>query len=224
MKLLISDYDGTLKTDEINIKLNVEAIMNFRRNDNHFVIATGRSFSSIKKEIVKYGIPYDYLITNDGAIILDNSGHTIYAYDNYHDVLAEFREILNLNGYNSKLYTAPNSNKIVELEVSINESESFMDFSYFLSKYPDIIHSTVNIEMLKYIFYKEKTNKSIAIKKMLELIDNNYEKVITVGNDINDMEMLLDFNGFRMKTSEACLTQQPFEITEEVHTLIKRIG
>lgn len=99
-----------------------------------------------------------------------------------------------------------------------------MDFSYFLDNYPEITQSTVNMEMLKYVFYKEKTNKSIAIRKMLELTNKNYEKVVTVGNDINDIEMLQDFNGYKMKKSEACLSEKSFEITEQVHTLIKRIG
>lgn len=43
-------------------------------------------------------------------------------------------------------------------------------------------------------------------------------------NGINETEMLHDFNGFKMKKSEACVSEEPFEITEQVLILIKRIG
>ena len=54
MKLLVSDYDGTLKSDIKNLMVNIEAINEFRKKGNHFSIATGRDYYSIKKEIDKY--------------------------------------------------------------------------------------------------------------------------------------------------------------------------
>src|SRR5574344_1034320 len=78
MKLLVSDYDGTLKPDIKNLYLNIEAIKRFKEKGNTFMISTGRSFVSIKKEITKYNIPYDFLSCNDGAILFDNNDNILY--------------------------------------------------------------------------------------------------------------------------------------------------
>ena len=42
MKLLVSDYDGTLKSDVKNLKININAIKKFMDEGNTFCIATGR--------------------------------------------------------------------------------------------------------------------------------------------------------------------------------------
>ena len=66
MKLLASDYDRTLYTNEKNLMLNMKAIKKFRLYCNKFVLVTGRSFKSIKKEIEYYNI-----IKERGYIIKD---------------------------------------------------------------------------------------------------------------------------------------------------------
>ena len=68
--MLISDYDGTLNVNDdllfkIDLKLNINAIKEFRCKGNIFVISTARGYNSIKEEIVKYNIPYDYLTCNN---------------------------------------------------------------------------------------------------------------------------------------------------------------
>ena len=72
MKLLVSDYDGTLKSSVKDLMLNIEAINKFREKGNLFVIITGRG-KSIREYIEEYNIPYDYLICENGAIIYDKN-------------------------------------------------------------------------------------------------------------------------------------------------------
>ena len=72
MKVLVSDYDRTLYRDDEEIKLNVESINKFIKNNNIFIIATGRSELDIKTVIKKYNINYNYLIVNHGASIIKN--------------------------------------------------------------------------------------------------------------------------------------------------------
>ena len=66
MKLLVSDYDGTIFDFE-NIRetrKNIDAIKRFRDNDNLFAIATARTFSSIKYQTDKFKISYENLFIN----------------------------------------------------------------------------------------------------------------------------------------------------------------
>lgn len=223
MKLLISDYDGTFKTDIKNIKLNVEAIQEFRRDGNHFAIATGRGFDSIKNEIKEYEIPYDYLITNDGSLIFNGNDNLVYAFNEGHKVLSNLQRGLEARGYKLKVYTVPNAEEIVELEISLKPFEKFIDMNAFIKENPGIVQITIQEGLKKYIFFKQNTDKSVAIKKLLELQNIKYDLVTAIGNDSNDVSMLRDFKGYKMKKSERGLMSHQFPSIDQVHTLIKKI-
>ncbi len=53
MKILASDYDGTLRTEELVDINDVHAIHEFRAAGNMFGLVTGRSMESIQTEIQK---------------------------------------------------------------------------------------------------------------------------------------------------------------------------
>ena len=80
MKLLVTDYDGTMyyeKQDLKTLRENIEALKQFKKQ-NMVVIATGRPFTSIKKEIDTYDIPYNYIISSNGACLFDQNDSPIY--------------------------------------------------------------------------------------------------------------------------------------------------
>src|SRR5574344_513211 len=82
MKLLVSDYDGTLNPDCTHLeelRLNIKAIRNLKESGHKFMLSTGRNFSSIKEEIKKHNIPYDYLSCNDGAALFNENDELIMA-------------------------------------------------------------------------------------------------------------------------------------------------
>lgn len=69
MKVLASDYDGTLCIDHVVSKENIQAIQKFRQAGNMFGIVTGRSVESLVKELDKYQITCDFIITNNGGVL-----------------------------------------------------------------------------------------------------------------------------------------------------------
>jgi Cof subfamily protein (haloacid dehalogenase superfamily) len=71
MKLIASDYDGTLRFAEKMEQRDLEAIERWRKNGNLFVIDTGRSMESIQMEADKNGLKADYFITNNGGMVYD---------------------------------------------------------------------------------------------------------------------------------------------------------
>ena len=68
-KVLVVDYDRTLFINNDDVLNNINSINKFRENGNIFIIATGRTYNSLKKEIDKYNIEYDYLILNHGSLL-----------------------------------------------------------------------------------------------------------------------------------------------------------
>ena len=64
-KLLVSDYDLTLKLiydfdNDLLIRANVAAIKKFMDEGNIFMLNTGRAYDSIKEEVNKNHVPYNY--------------------------------------------------------------------------------------------------------------------------------------------------------------------
>ena len=78
MKLFASDYDGTLHLNGSVSDSTIEAIHKFKNAGNTFGIATGRSISSIAAEIDKYKIPVDFLIGNNGGIVLNQHNEELF--------------------------------------------------------------------------------------------------------------------------------------------------
>ena len=73
MKILASDFDDTLFVNNKDIlEKNIKAIKEFITNGNIFCIITGRNYSYLKQDLIKYNIPYSYLICCDGAKIFNN--------------------------------------------------------------------------------------------------------------------------------------------------------
>lgn len=71
MKVLASDYDGTLRSEELIDKADIQAIHEFRKAGNIFGLVTGRSMESIKIEIEKNKFEFDFIVANNGGVIYD---------------------------------------------------------------------------------------------------------------------------------------------------------
>lgn len=79
MKLLASDYDGTLKYLDHVTQQDLDAIQKWKDSGNLFVMDTGRSMESILEEVRKYHIPADYFITNNGGMLFDKDGNELFS-------------------------------------------------------------------------------------------------------------------------------------------------
>ena len=89
MKLFVTDYDGTLFTDELSLSINRNKLLELHKLGFIIVISTGRSFDSIKKQVEKYNLFYDYLHCADGSIIYNNENKLILFNEIEHDIVNE---------------------------------------------------------------------------------------------------------------------------------------
>ena len=105
MKLLVTDYDGTMYYEKQDLKAlreNIEALKQFIKQ-NMVVIATGRPYTSIKKEIDTYSIPYNYIISPNGACIFNQNNSPIYTQTIKEEVIKKTLEYLQKLPYISKI-------------------------------------------------------------------------------------------------------------------------
>ena len=69
-----------------------------------------------------------------------------------------------------------------------------------------------------------KTNKSKAIKLLLEKLNISTNNIYTIGDGYSDIQMVKDFNGFAMKDAVSELKEVANKEYESVSDLIKEIN
>ena len=223
MKLLVSDYDGTLNPHHKNEKClmgNIDAIKRLMANGDKFMLSTGREYYSIKKEIMKYNIPYDFLSCNDGSVLFDQNDNFISA--EYIDVSSTLLDNLSNIG-NIKLFGIKEEVKLPNDIIDIGVYPK----SLSVKKYHLIIKSIIDEYNLLVFslpgrhFVETKGGKSRSIKALETVY--NFKDIITVGDSTNDLAMLKDYDGYRVLCSHPDLYFKGLKTTTDVKSLVKKM-
>lgn len=227
MNLLVSDYDGTLNPDVTRTKStleNIRAVNQYREQGNKFMLSTGRSFESIKKQIDRFDIKYDYLSCNDGAILFDNNNQILtVSYLNIELIKKLSDDLLRLDSVRRFDYYGThgvtNGEEILELAIYTRLFNSSLEIKKLIKgKYKELDILSFPFQS----FVKAYGGKTRTINYIIKNI--NIEKVITVGDSINDLEMLIDFNGYKVIGSSPKLYFKDIKTCSSVKNLIKKIN
>lgn len=201
MKILISDYDSTLYINEDDIRNNAKKIEEFRRNGNMFIISTARNYSSIKEECMKYNIITDYFFCDIGSVILDFDGNVIYEQhiekneiEKIEKIIQPYEDDLKITRYgtNSKIENV--NNDIVEYKIKGNMNSLFKIKSMIDEKVSNV--KTQITEDNRFIIHT--STKESIIEKFIFIEGINKDYIYTVGDELDDLEMLKRYKGYRM--------------------------
>lgn len=234
MKLLVSDFDGTYFTDDINIKKNNQKIKEFRKNGNLFMLSSGRSYNSLKKMCIKYNIEYDYLSCGDGSILYDNNDNIVIKFNLNNDILDKFLSLKDLVKFDSIHYSYPDDyyNEYLDdnlIGLNLVVQNSFINTN-FLNQFNILKNNYQNFDFLDYThngitFFCLKNkgiNKSSTIKFLQKKLNLETNDIYTIGDNENDYEMLKLFQGFyignvSLKIQDVCIKgyNQVFEFFNE---------
>ncbi|MBQ9072471.1 MAG: HAD hydrolase family protein [Bacilli bacterium] len=189
MNLIVSDFDGTFFDEYYN--KNIELIKKYNID---FVIATGRNIQSLKKDLK---IDCKYYICNDGGYILDDNYNLIYRnYINKDTIQKLYSRIIGL-GYddyffdNLETFSKEIIDNINKLSIKIKDNNAVSDMEYILKDLEDV-YAYISTNWINIMNIESK--KENAIEYISKL--NNYDKIIVVGNEINDYEMLKKYDGY----------------------------
>lgn len=208
MKILASDFDNTLYIkDEEQLNKNILSLKEYLSKGNLFCIITGRSYTSIKILLDKYHIPYSYLICEDGAKIFNNLDYCL------HTIMLQPEEISKIQ----KVFAANNTKCLLEDGYNITENPN--DCVKILATYTDKALANKIVKELQeqtntYAYVSSEhvnvisntTNKEIGLKTLLDLEKLSQSDLYVIGDDINDYEMLKEFNGAIMKKHHPALS------------------
>lgn len=207
MKVLVSDFDGTLFCNIDELKINKQAVKKFRKQGNLFIIATGRNLTSIKKEIEHLNITFDYLICNDGALIFNNTFKLLDRTDiplSCNEKILQVIEKINNqyiwyldDGINYKKDITSLANKII---IKIEDRLQAKELLNIIKKEVPELDGYISNNWINLI--DKSVNKSTGILKLKELLNLDLKDIYTIGDNINDYKMLEAYNGYRMNNTK----------------------
>lgn len=224
--IIFCDFDGTLwrhsDTDFSELNNNIAAIKKWRNQTNKFVIASGRSLASIKRHQPNYTDFTDYFISDNGSFVFGQDQkaiiqntlddlqvakimqvaqqsipasdiRTVYysAFDetaqptpNLGKIRLWLKDASQIDTLTARLHAAlPNQLKIHHERHAINSSLPWVDPSFT---------AFMNVVSVK-------AGKESAIMQLLQLLNLSKDDAISIGDDLNDLEMLEHFNGHIMR-------------------------
>lgn len=230
-KILISDYDGTFYQNDIDTKKNIDKVNEFRTLDNLFVLATGRSYVDLKQKIDKYEIPYDYLILNHGALLLSKDLEILKVFTLDKELVDNILEYANNKDiYDVILISAFDKNvtdtsNIVKIMLKLYSYDKALEVKNYIDKSYTNIKSYFISEDNHYLVevVSNKASKSLMIDKILDKEEIVKKNVYTIGDGINDIEMIRDYNGYRVRNSCKELVSVTDRVIDNVSDLISRI-
>jgi len=224
--ILVSDYDGTLKQQEISND-DIQAIKEFRAQGHLFGIATGRALKILTDDLINFDVKRDFLIgTNGGVIHFEDEDNVSYFSQIRPELMQDLFAII--SNYEKAIfyvsdgfqYTTPKiiqdsetDEKTVEIPEQIYNSacvkgpsrdenkkiynvlrrQNFSELDFFYNTY-DIGYIDV---------VSRGVSKSSTINKIFfERLGYRKEEIFTIGNSMNDVEMIRDFNGFAVTDSD----------------------
>lgn len=229
-QILVSDYDQTFYLNDEDIEKNKIAVREFRNKGNIFVFATGRSFLDFQNKAKLYNLEYDYVIINHGATILDKDDNIFYNFSIKNEIIDNLKSNLQLD-------------KTID-GFCCSKLESRVDFSYkdltkinvkYVSKeLAKNINDEINSKYSQYVnsywisgssleIISSETNKSKAIKLLLEKLNVPNRNIYTIGDGYSDIQMVKDFKGVAMADSVKELKKVAKKEYKSVSDLIKEI-
>lgn len=247
--IIFSDFDETLhpRDDEATFTKNLEKIREFRERGNKFCIATGRSQASLGRVWPEYKDYLDYAIVDNGAICLDGQGAEIFqetmplevVEDIAQEVMAKYGDEVQMVFYReAKEWQEPGlgTTKVRcwtrdaataqaicgEIDAKYGESlRSFVARTAVMTSLPWVEDPEQYASFVDTMTLD--AGKHNAVRRLAEKYPE--ERIVTVGDDLNDLEMIREFDGYAVQNSmpEVLEIVKPDHVVGSVAELIERM-
>lgn len=219
MKIIATDFDGTLNYKGID-DVKRQAISEWRSKGNLFGVVSGRGLKSLLEVIEEKDFEYDYLIVNNGAIICDRNCKILKEYrcdgaiakPFINDLFSWGCPFANIDKDVSIMIRADNvpcSEGEIHIE-ELPEIEYFNQINTMLDtydeaavvvdkikeKYSNVLNPLQNGNCIDITPFG--VNKASGIYSLLPFVGGKYEDVITVGDNVNDKDMIAEFKSYAM--------------------------
>lgn len=246
--VFVSDYDGTLYIDEEVTDEVLESIHQFKKEGNYFGISTGRNIYSIQAEIDKFKIPVDFIIGNNGGVVLNGDGEEIYT----STITTEIAEAMTsvLEEYDIIFYGVSDGYHLARIYregEEVTRSEDPEEFKLILKNGPcgfymkmahedDAIHLANRINELYSDYdivafanddYVDIGKKGVDKATGIQTVVDYYQwdaSVITIGDSYNDIPMLREFYSYGMTHGVEAIRKHANHLVDTVSDAIMHVN
>lgn len=244
MKIIGSDYDGTLNYGGID-EAKLAAIEKWRNAGNIFALVSGRGPDGVLElyEEKKFGC--DYLIANNGAVILKPDGEEIYVakcdpkmakplvkhlFENgcewahvqtnfYCRVFADEKNCTKKGEYT--LETMPDVPYFSQINTQLPTFEESAKVTASVNEaFGEELNPLQNGECLDIV--RKDINKAVGLYKLAEILSSKKEDIIAVGDNINDTHMIAEFRSYAMENAVDSIKELADFVTPSVTDLIQK--
>lgn len=244
MKLLASDYDGTLNYNGIDDTKKM-ALRRWHDAGNAFTIVSGRSGAALLEKYKESGVDCDYLLADNGAVIMKSDGTILSAAKCDGNAAMPILRHLFANGCSFAVvdttfrcwvyadladckqrgdYTMedlPDISEFVQISGRFSDVESAdKAVQSLMEKFGTIVNPLQNGRYIDIV--RADVNKAKGVKVLMQLMQLRQEDVITVGDNINDKDMLVAFRSYAMESGAEEIKRIATFITPGVAELIQK--
>lgn len=241
--IVATDFDGTLFQNNTVCENDLKAIKFLKENNVTFIIVTGRSFKMIEQDLKKFGLRPDYLICNNGGIIFDERYNVVNRIDIDYECATKIvqhfirhplkgfgvSDGINFGKFSnsvqpSKFNTAINPEEIIEKgdinSFYINTGQLKNEDIYsFLRKFDKYISFFKNVDTIDVV--AREVSKASALQRIKQKIGK--KRVITIGDNHNDLSMIEKYEGYAIKGGECILHKYAKHIVNNVYEVVEII-
>ena len=215
MKLFVTDYDGTLFVDDTDFKKNIMMLKKLQQHGFKIMISTGRSFPSIKNQVIINNIPYDYLSCADGSIIYDKDDNILKMFIMDQELVLPFQMFYQKLDYKEIQFSYPegyysslidDNNNLLGINVCIENIKytkpmvnEFLSIKKKYHKYNFLDYMHTNLSYLCIKPYG--ITKSSTVDYLLNELKLNKKDIYIIGDSDNDYEMIKKYHGVCIENS-----------------------
>lgn len=244
MKIIGSDYDGTLNYGGID-ENKISAIRKWRDAGNIFALVSGRGPDGVLELYEEKQFGCDYLVANNGAVILTTDGTEIYCAKCDPKLAKPLVKHLFEKGcewahVQTNFYCrvfADEKNCTKEGEYTLENMPDIPYFSQINTQLPtfeesaevtasvneffgDELNPLQNGECLDIV--RKDIDKAKGLYKLAEILSAKKDDIIAVGDNINDTHMIAEFRSYAMENAVDSIKELADFITPGVAELIEK--
>ena len=199
MKIVVSDIDNSMDFND-NSKL-IKTISKFIKKGNMFIVATNKTINYVADVLSLSEVEPAYYICNGGACIFDEYFNILYRKDIEHE---DVRSILNILKDDDNILEAyidtthgfvSNTDMVANGIVArpFDYAKAEITLSSIVLKYPSV-HGYINDSWINIM--DQSVTKGSAMKYLVDTYHLNTDDIFVLGNDLNDLELMEEYNGF----------------------------
>lgn len=191
MKLIASDFDGTIFIDEKIKTEDIKAIRDFQDKGNLFGIVTGRTYHSLFV-LIEGKMDPEFVIANNGSHIFVKNGKDMTEVLKYSLDQDKIRDVIDFYGgkYQTRIFT--DKDRAVEKIADLIEGEEILSLAIYSDNMLENPFQE-DLSFHKSIGVTDVINSAVSKQTGIEFIKDFYgfdKEIIAIGDDFNDIKFL----------------------------------